>query len=1106
MEPEAVAGDLPVSASPLAQLAAALGPSSNESEGHDPVGGPAAPQGGREAEQDEPEAQEAAASDGGVADVLPLAQAARMFAAACEALHVEPHPQVLLSLNELANEAYGPAMLGKRLGKGGAVLHVPHDVRPCHLQALVALLSGRCGPPPPPGQRSSISAGLEDAPPVGDLFFLRCVHLDLSGHAVPTTLLRELLATGPVRREAKSLTTLRGLDLQGCQLAADVVDLVLLDWKAWAVLERLQQLVLADNPQLGRAAPPVPHQQDAGTNLQQQLQQPAAVAAQPATHGFLGAAKLRGLASRLFSVGQLRLLDLRRTGFEDAAVGFLMRYMATYPVRKLKPREAESPQAPLSDGCRLTLECLKLGPPADGQCFSEQTVAQIAQVLLAAPRLQAVEVLGLAPGSAEALLPVWERAQRARGRQGYAAPSGDGGLRLTVSDDAAPVPAESMPQQHAPLQPPTPEPQQQDETAANLEQEVTRWPDLHARAGAQAAVLQQQGGLPYWQRQSRGLRQPSAGMHRQRPGGGVQFAGLEFDDDDEALGQQPAANRRQHSVEDGGAAGRAGSAGAAATGAGRPRQRAHGGEGTRRSKQPGQRRTAAARGRGGGRSRLDGVERMYRGGAREDELPVGDMLLGSEEAADAGWYYGSQDEGSDYETSDREFIDDDLAATQTGGSSSGDEHAPTAGEPPTRGAAASGARRGARHRIFGAAASDYSSLSEYEGYQSDDYSRHYERNLLRLVNKLKQRDAQAGERASRLRRVWLLAENRYDRRRWQNPSRDQEDLFEHLDALLQLQELLAAHRLFFRFPFPRPKRTWVRARRAELAQRQQQQAQQQPEQQAQRTAHRGPEDGRPRRLQTAAQLEQRALEDSQGAGSDGGGALAAPTQRQLKRKVVVVDDDESDSSGGGASSSSDEGNDGGSARTARRKSSHDHLVAGAGPGAAVTAAAGAQEGTPFCTVGSKDGRPGLKRQRRPGSPGLLGEELAAAVQDVQQAQQRQAHQNQQREEAQRLPSRPLPAPEPTATIVSTQVARAAVAEAADAEAAAVQLHLAFAGRAVTSGQPQQQQQMQQKPGPGAADVADGAAELRVKAPAAGSPVRGSSVIVPDSCSEDEFGL
>lgn len=100
------------------------------------------------------------------------------------------------------------------------MLRVPPDALPQQVQALIALLSGRCGAPPLPGQRSSIAAGLEDVPPVGDLFFLRCVHLNLSGHTVPTALLRELLATGPARREAKSLTTLRGLELQGCQLAA----------------------------------------------------------------------------------------------------------------------------------------------------------------------------------------------------------------------------------------------------------------------------------------------------------------------------------------------------------------------------------------------------------------------------------------------------------------------------------------------------------------------------------------------------------------------------------------------------------------------------------------------------------------------------------------------------------------------------------------------------------------------------------------------------------------------------------------------------------------------------------------------------------------------
>lgn len=430
MEPEAVAGDLPVSASPLAQLAAALGPSSNESEGHDPVGGPAAPQGGREPEQDEPEAQEASASDGGVADVLPLAQAARMFAAACEALHVKPHPQVLLSLNELANEAYGPAMLGKRLGKGVECSPwVLHEVRadgalqpvafalnpvrpavpespdcqdlpcctclPCPLLCLpscrgrgAARATRRAAVPPAGSCRPAVGAVRAPAPagPAQQhqrrtggrptrwrplLSALRaprpfgpcCAHdaaEGAAGHRPCAPGGQELdhaAWAGPAGLPAGSrcgqgnkqagcwsvVSTLSFRAMHGTRAAGhtlecpglptrlllpwpshnlpsvlhcrtDVVDLVLLDWKAWAVLERLQQLVLADNPQLGRAAPPVPHQQDAGTNLQQQLQQPAAVAAQPATHGFLGAVKLRILASRLFSVGQLRLLDLRRTG------------------------------------------------------------------------------------------------------------------------------------------------------------------------------------------------------------------------------------------------------------------------------------------------------------------------------------------------------------------------------------------------------------------------------------------------------------------------------------------------------------------------------------------------------------------------------------------------------------------------------------------------------------------------------------------------------------------------------------------------------------------------------------------------------------------------
>lgn len=194
---------------------------------------------------------------------------------------------------------------------------------------------------------------------------------------------------------------------------------------------------------------------------------------------------------------------------------------------------------------------------------------------------------------------------------------------------AAEVPAEELPQQHAPLQPPTPEPLQQgEEPAANVEQEAARQLDYQPAADVQAARLQQQGGLPYWQRQGQGLRAPRAGVQRQQPGGGVQFAGLDFDDD-EAPGRQPAVHRRQHAGDGGGPGGRGGGAGGSVGGgSGRPSRVARPrGEGTGGSKRPKQRRVAGAG--GGGGSRRGGSERMYRGGAREDELPVGDVELGS---------------------------------------------------------------------------------------------------------------------------------------------------------------------------------------------------------------------------------------------------------------------------------------------------------------------------------------------------------------------------------------------------------------------------------------------------------------------------------------------
>lgn len=126
MEPQAAVGDLPGSASPLAQLAAALGPNLNDSEEQALWGRPEAPHGAGEALQNEPEALEAAGSGGTVADVFPISQAARMFADACEGLHVQAHLQLLQSLNELANEAYAPAMRGTCLGKGATWVDAAH--------------------------------------------------------------------------------------------------------------------------------------------------------------------------------------------------------------------------------------------------------------------------------------------------------------------------------------------------------------------------------------------------------------------------------------------------------------------------------------------------------------------------------------------------------------------------------------------------------------------------------------------------------------------------------------------------------------------------------------------------------------------------------------------------------------------------------------------------------------------------------------------------------------------------------------------------------------------------------------------------------------------
>ena len=93
----------------------------------------------------------------------------------------------------------------QHLTAGGAVLKLPPDAQPPHIQTLLALVT-MC-----PGDAED-SAGL---PPDT---YLRTVHLDLSGHALAIEQLRELLLLAPHR--LKQCHMLESLVLEGCHLAA----------------------------------------------------------------------------------------------------------------------------------------------------------------------------------------------------------------------------------------------------------------------------------------------------------------------------------------------------------------------------------------------------------------------------------------------------------------------------------------------------------------------------------------------------------------------------------------------------------------------------------------------------------------------------------------------------------------------------------------------------------------------------------------------------------------------------------------------------------------------------------------------------------------------
>ncbi|PSC69802.1 hypothetical protein C2E20_6772 [Micractinium conductrix] len=827
-------------------------------------GGPPQPQHQQQGGQ-----QEAATPGGGGGGVAALSAAARAFAAECVDRGAQPHPQLLRDLNQLPDEAYTRVAPFVSPGHGGAVLGLPPDATPDQAAALAALVAGQ-GPAPAGGSAS------------GDPHFLRTVHLDLSGHPGVAELLPELLLEGPHRLGQGG--GLAGLALQGCQLPPDTLQKVFFDWRFLKAANRLRWLLLADNPLLGRApAPAAPGPSQAGDT-------------QAAAGGFLPPAQLLPLQWRVFAAAPLRLLDIRNTGFSDAALGYLMHQLARYPSPLLAAAAAPGglppgPEAPSHAGCRFTLQCLKLGPPADGGQLSNSTVACLAQVLQAAPQLQAVEVLGLSPAGRDTLLAAWLAAQQHRGQEGHWVETPDGGARFALSDEYVSVDAEQLPAAHQALQPPTPpplEPQLLELDAMEVEvaQRERAWlggGDMQqptARHQFQERITAYVARAPQEGRQRR--QQPRVpGAPPARQAGGSGGAGRPQQQGDHAAARGGGDEPR-------GGGGGGGERAAAAAGGGQRRRQAPGEAPRRRRRRTG----------GGG-----GSTPVHRG-TRADELPqYGDACMSGDDAMD----------GED----DYYLATDEEASTPGGGSggdgsSSGDE----GGRPAQRvgGAHARGSGSGGgAHRRFCAGDDEHSSLSDHAGYDSDRWMLHYRKTLKSAVEQLKRVDAAAGEKARRCLITWNHADNATDRRRWINPSRDQKDLPEHLNALCSLKELFAEHGIRWHFPFPRSKRAQVEEwRRRQRREEQREEQMRGAAQAASRTERQQQGEARPhKRLRKQAELEAAALEDSQEADDEGGAAAERhATQRRDTQRVVLLDSESSEEEEGSSSSSEGEASDG----------------------------------------------------------------------------------------------------------------------------------------------------------------------------------------------------
>jgi hypothetical protein len=208
-------------------------------------------------------------------------------------------------------------------------------------------------------------------------------HLDLSGlplpHSLVSTVVHQAATLGPWWR-------LRSLALSGCNI--DITHLQqLMAPEAQSFLWHLERLDLSYNPCLGRD---VAH----GT-------------LRPLTE-FTAPSTL--MMMRLWRGAPLKYLDLSYCELSSSVLAVCLRTLRSYPL----PSSAGGCGAPLHDGTRPSLQCLKLGPPGDG-VWTDGLVAEIAALMEAAPQLSVVELCGAVHSKErDALATAWQAVQEKR--------------------------------------------------------------------------------------------------------------------------------------------------------------------------------------------------------------------------------------------------------------------------------------------------------------------------------------------------------------------------------------------------------------------------------------------------------------------------------------------------------------------------------------------------------------------------------------------------------------------------------------------------------------------------------------------------------------------